>query len=334
MKNNIKIIIIASLTAFLIVFCAIAFTFYGQRQKDFKDSSLRHAKNIALFSAASINEALNASDDIKLFSILETLSKSENIAASFIADSDAKIIMHGDISLVSKSLSEAIYKEGLLKNEPLLQKMGKAFLFSVPLSQSAVLFVQIVPQDGLLSNWKTAYLLFAILLALAFAAGLFLALKKLILLPFEKTKSDIQSGSINAQNAQGGDEISDILIKERRKSQKSLNLLKANEASLTALIEHFCDIQKDKSQAIIVLNSLNNIVFAYDETAKILKSGFNAGQNILEAAAHPELLSLISKSNDKPGKEIEAEIAGIRVLAFSLSKGGDVLAAIVKTVVG
>ena len=332
MKNNIKIIITASLTAFLFVFIAIAFFFYGQRQKDFKDSSLRYAQNTAVFSAASINEALNASDDIKLFSILEALSKSENIAASFIAGPDAKIIMHSDISLVSKSLSEPVYKEALSKNEPLLQKTGNSFLFSVPLAHSAVLFVQILPQDSLLGNWKTAYLLFAILLSLAFAAGLFFALKKMILLPFEKTKSDIQSGSINAQNAQVGDEISDILIKERKKSQKSLNLLKANEDSLTALIEHFCNSQKDKSQAIIVLNSLNNIVFAYDGTAKILKSGFNVGQNILEAAAHPELLSLISKSNDKPGKEIEAEIAGFRVLAFSLSKGGEVLAAIIKTV--
>jgi hypothetical protein len=329
MKKNIKLIFIASLTSFLIVFCAIAFIVYGQREQDFKDSALKYAQNTAQFSAVFINEALSASDDIKLFSILEALSKSENINSSFIADKDAKIIMHSDIALVSKDLNEAIYKEALLKNEPLLQKFGASFVYSVPLTQNNVLFAQIAQQDKRLGNWKTAYLLIALLLALIFAAGLYFALKKLILMPFEKTKSDIESGSIGSQSAQGGDEISDILLKERAKNEKALNLLKAQEASLSALIEHFCNIQKEKFAALIVLNSLNNIVFAHDSAAKLLKSGSALGQNVLEAAIQPELLSLISKSNDNPDKEIDAEIAGNKVSAFSLSKGGEVLASVI-----
>jgi hypothetical protein len=332
MKKNIELISKVSFVVLAFVFCIIALLFFQQRKQDMRDFGLEEAQNSVLLNIEAINSAIASSNDIKLFSILESLSKTKNIISCFVMDKDGKIVLRNIVNQIPQDFDSDKYKTALSKKETLLQKSeGKDnFIYSVPAAENHRVFVLISTQKNIKSirNWLTFYLVCALIFAFILTSALFFTLKKFILIPFEKTKSDFFQGKLDDKNNLS-DEVSTILLRERKKSQKAIDLLKTNESSLIALISILCREQSDRVSLMIVLNSLNNIVYAGGQSHKLLKSGFGEGKNIVECVLSPELLSAISKSNDNPNVEINVQLNDMDISILSASKDKEILGTII-----
>ncbi|MDR2772453.1 MAG: hypothetical protein LBB93_03190 [Elusimicrobiota bacterium] len=327
MKKNIGLISKAAFVVLAIVLCFIAYFVYGQRKNDAQKAGLDEAKSLVLLNVGAINSAISNSDDIKLFSILESLSKTNNIVLSFIVDKEGKVVLSADMSRKA-DIDTQKYKAGLDKTQPFVQKADEKdnFIYYFPAVANHKIIALISTQKNLqgVQNWLTIYLAFALIIAFVFAAGLFFALKKFILVPFEKTKSDFEQGRLDS----GSDEISNILMRERKKSEKTVNLLKTNETSLTGLLSNFCQEKLADFAFIAVLNSLNNIVYAGGTADGLLKDGA-IGKNIVEATSDTAVLDAISKANEEPKVEIQISINGINLSIVSLSENGVLLGTII-----
>ncbi|MDR2860879.1 MAG: hypothetical protein LBV66_03490 [Elusimicrobiota bacterium] len=328
MKNKINFISKINLVVLSAIFCIIALFFHYQREKDLQKFSISQAQEMIQLNLNSINSAISSSDDLRLFSLLESLSKTKSILSCFITDKDAKIILHNDISRVGSQNKGEKYVNALGKKAAFLQK-GESkgfFLYSIPVANGNTLFALI--STNTLKIWKLLYIIFALILAFLLTAAFYFALKKFILIPFEKTRTEFEQGRIDEGDSHRS-EVSDILIRERRKSEKVVNLLKANELSLTVLIEYFCKEYSKDLSVFIVLNSFNNIVFAYDKTGKILKDASSIGKNIVEQVVNPDLLNAVSQSNDNPNAEIKTSINDLTLKVLTILKDKEVSGTII-----
>jgi len=325
-----------------IVFIVVCGVFYGltellsrYKTRDLEDAVTEKAKTAVHMALPSINKSIENSDDIGLLLNIETLAKIENINSCFVLDRNNKVIIHNNTNEWNQERKSENYDRAINYNGELLQTTPDPdhLLFSAPLAKDYTLCCIISTQNAsdTARYWKIKYFTVAGAAAVLITLLLYLFAKLLIVFPFNRTKKALERES--AENMKKGkyDEITDIFLKENEKAGQLVKSLEADKESLSKIVEYYAGGSAEGLSLFMILDSVNNIIYASDKTGKILKPEFAKGSNILEAAANAGILKIVEKANETPQTEIEAELSELEIKAVSIGDSGILYGTIIKT---
>jgi len=336
MKKNIVLLSFLSLIVVCGAFYPLVEFFSKSKAKDLEALAVEKAKSAIKVIIPSFNKALENSDDINLLINVESVAKIENITACFILNKDGKVIIHNNTSEWNTERNSKIYNKTTKQRIEFLQQMPdkNLLLFSEPLINNCTLFCTLSVQKAkeTAKYWEIKYYaLFSFFAALIVIILYFLS-KLLVLKPFNKTKKALEQKSTEDIKDGKYDEITDIFVTEREKIAKELEILKETKESLSKIIEYLQETSYKDSLALIILNSLNEVVYVYDNTREndILKKDFKKGGHILEVSGNSNLVNIVTKANKNPGKEIDEIFENHKISAASIDAGGKAAGTIIK----
>ncbi|AKL97819.1 hypothetical protein [Endomicrobium proavitum] len=291
-------------------------------------------KNAIYKVLPQINKNLENSDDIALIYNMETLKKTKSVAAVFILDKNNNVIIHNIADEIHTLKTGAPYDAARDSKDVLFQRnlpQSGETLLSVPLAKENTLICVLTDKD-IAKTLKIRYYTIGSAAALLIAVILYLLAKLFVLLPFNRTKKALEKQS--AQDIKDGkyDEITDIFVTENEKYNRQITALENNNENLSEIIEYYFSLSGSKHLAFIILNSANNIVYAYDSTQEFLKKDFTKDSNILEAVAAPEILKLVNMAHGKPGYEVIDNILNHKVAVVSIGNKESISGTIIKVV--
>jgi hypothetical protein len=322
MKKNIILLSFFSLIVVCGVFYPLVEFLSKNKAKDLEIMAVEKAKSALKVIVPSFNKALENSDDIDLLINIESIAKIENITTCFILDKTGKVIIHNNMSGWGTERTRRIYNRAIeQKTQSLQQTSNKDFLlFSEPLINNCTLFCMFSVKKAKETsrNWKIKYYTAGSSAALLIVVILYFLSKLFILLPFNKIKKSLEKSKYN--------EITDIFLAEKEKITKKIEILEEDRESLSKIIEYSQETSIKDSSAFIILNSLNRVVYAYDNTGSILKKDFEKDGHILGISENLNLVKTISKANENPGKEINESFKSYMISAISISADGKTVA--------
>jgi hypothetical protein len=335
MKKNIIFLSFFSLIIICGIFYPLTEFLSKNKAKDLEIIAVEKAKSALKVIVPSFNKALENSDDINLLINIESVAKIENITTCFILDKNGKIIIHNNISEWNTERTNRIYNRAIeQKVQSLQQTPNKDFLlFSEPLISDCTLFcifsIKEVKETS--RNWKIKYYTAASFTVLFIIIILYFLSKLFILLPFNRIKKSLENDKASENIKENKyDKITDIFIAEKEKITKKIEILEEDRESLSKIIEYSQESSIKGSSAFIILNSLSRVMYAYDNTGTILKKDFEKGKYILEISENPNLVKIISKANENPGKKINESFENDVITAVSISFDGKIEGTIIK----
>jgi hypothetical protein len=335
MKKNIMLLSFFSLIAICGIFYPLIEFISKDKAKDLEIIAAEKAKSALKVIVPSFNKALENSDDINLLINIESVAKIENITICFILDKTGKVIVHKNISEWNAERTSRIYNRAIeQKTQSLQQTPSKDFLlFSESLVSDCTLFYifSVKKAKETSRNWKIKYYTAASSVVLLIVIILYFLSKLFILLPFNKIKKTLEKNKSDEnikENKHG--EIGDIFMAEKEKTMKKIEMLEEDRESLSKIIEYSQETSIKDSSAFIILNPLNRVVYAYDNTGTILKKDFEKGGHMLEISENLNLVKIISKANENPGKEINESFKSHTINAVSISADGKTVGTVIK----
>ena len=334
MRKNIIFLSFLSLIVVCGVFYPLVEFLSKDKARDMEIMAVEKAKSALKVIVPSLNKALENSDDINLLINIESVAKIENITTCFILDKNSKVTIHNNVSEWNTERTSGIYNKAIKQKAEFLQQTSdKDFLlFSEPLTDNHTLFCVFSVQKAkeTAKHWKVKYYAVASSVALLIAIILYFLSKLLIMLPFKKIKKSLENKS--SENIKEGkyDEITDIFVTEREKIVKKIEILEEDRESLSKIIEYSQETSIKDSLTFIILNSLNRVVYAYDNTDNILKKDFEKSGHILEISENQNLIKVITKANENPGKEVNESFDNYTITAVSISTDDKIAGTIVK----
>ncbi|MDR3256853.1 MAG: hypothetical protein LBT18_04345 [Endomicrobium sp.] len=334
MKKNIVFLLFFS----LIIICGILYPLTEflskDKAKDLETLIVEKAKSAVKVIVPSFNKALESSDDISLLINAESVSKIENITACFVLNKNSRVIIHNNTSEWNTEKNSKIYNKALEQRTELLQQTPdkNLLLFSEPLMDDCTLFCTFSIQKAkeTAKYWKIKYYAITSSVALFIIVIFYFLSKLLILLPFNRIKKTLEQTPAEDIKKGGYNEITDIFVTEKEKLIKKIETLKENRESLSKIIEYSQETAIKNSLAFIILNSLNEIVYAYDNTGKILKKDFEKNVHILEISKNPNLVKIVAEANENPGKEINDSLNNYTITAISINADDKIVGTIIK----
>jgi len=336
MKKNIVLLSFLSLIVVCGTFYPLVEFLSKNKAKDLEILAVEKAKSAIKVIIPSFNKALENSDDINLLINVESVAKIKNITACFILNKDGKVIIHNNTSEWNTERNSEIYNKAMKQRTDLLQQMPdkNLLLFSEPLINDCMLFCTFSIQKAkeTAKYWKIKYYAVFSFFAALIVIILYFLSKLLVLKPFNKTKKALEQKSTEDIKDGKYDEITDIFVTEREKIAKELEILKETKESLSKIIEYLQETSYKDSLALIILNSLNEVVYVYDNTPEgnILKKDFKKGGHIFEVSGNSNLVNIVTKANKNPGKEIDEIFENHKISAASIDAGGKAAGTIIK----
>jgi hypothetical protein len=325
-----------------LVFVCICGIFYPltellskNKSKDLETLAIEKAKTAIKTITPSFNKAIENSDDINLITNIEFSAKTENITSCFILDQNSKVIIHNNISEWNTEKNADIYNKAMKEKTEFLQQIpdNKDFLLlSEPLSNDYTLFCMISIQGTkeVAKYWKIKYYTISASVAILITVILYFLSKLLILLPFNRIKKSLETKSSENIKNDKYNEITDIFVMERDKVAKKISMLEEDKDSLSKIIEYSQKASIQNSLAFIILNSSNKVVYAYDNTDKLLKKDFEKDGHILEISTNSDLIQIVSKANENIGTIIQEHIKNYTISAISIDNNGKIAGTIIK----
>jgi hypothetical protein len=335
MKKNIIFLLFFSLIIICGIFYPLTEFLSKDKAKDLEIMAAEKAKSALKVVVPSFNKALENLDDINLLINIESVAKIENITTCFILDKNGKVIIHSNVSERNTERTSGIYNRAIeQKTQSLQQTPNKDFLlFSEPLISDCTLFCifSVKKAKEISRNWKIKYYTTALSVALFIVIILYFLSKLFILLPFNKIKKSLENNK-SYENIKENkyDEIIDIFMAEKERITKKIEILEEDRESLSKIIEYSQETSIKDSLAFIILNSLNRVVYAYDNTGTILKKDFEKSGHILEISENSNLVKTTTKANENPGKKINESFESYMISAVSVSADGKIAGTIIK----
>lgn len=334
MKKNIILLNIVFFIILAGVFYLLTYQLSIYKAKDLENLTIEKARSAVNVSIASINRAIQNSDDISLLMNIESISKLENVSSAFILDRDNTVIIHNNTDEWNSKRNGDIYDRAVNYDGELLQISYDKdhILFSAPLAKDYTLCCIFSTQKASENAryWKIKYFTVTAVAAVILIFILYFLSKFFIVLPFNRTKRKIEKGVMDSTKDGKYDEIADMFATENEKSLQKIKALHNDKKNLTRIIEYYLGKSSESYQLLIILDSSNNVVYAYDKTEKFLKKDFAEDSNILEATINPGILTLVSKSLEVPGTEVSDFIDEHAVTALALGEKESIFAVILK----
>jgi hypothetical protein len=334
MKKNIIFLSLFLLLFICGVFYPITNLLSKDKSKNLETLTAEKVKSAVEALAPYFNKAILNSDDISLIVNISDITKIENVTNCFILDANGKVLMHNNTSQWNTEKNTIIYNNAIKNKTGLLQQIpGKeTLLLSEPLVENNTLFCLISVQKANenAKHWKIKYYTIASLVAIFIITALYFLSKLLILAPFNRIKKSLEDKFHGNTNTGNRNEITDIFDLERDKIASQTQMLKDENESLSKIIEYLQYPLVKDSLAFIILNSLNKIVYAYDNTKDILKDNFEKGSHLLEVAKNHDLIKIVEEANENQDKEVEKSVKNYIVTATSISEKDRVVGTVIK----
>lgn len=303
------------------------------KAEDLEKLSVEKTRAAVNVSIPSINKAIESSDDIAMLVNIETLSRLENISSCFILNRNNNVIIHNNPAEWNSERKSPAYDRAVNYDAQLVQQTPDPdhLLFSAPIANDYTLccIVSIQKAKENAKNWKIRYYTIAATSAFAISFLVYFMAKLLIVLPFRKTKKALEEASADSIKNGKYNEITDLFLKENEKNSQIIKALEENKTDLLAIVRHLAVSYTSGLKAFIILDSDDNIVYAFDSSGKILKEGFKSGQNIVEAASMPELVKAVSEMKDKQ-REISETLGEMSLKINPVINEDKILAATIK----
>ncbi|MDR2427104.1 MAG: hypothetical protein LBD46_08025 [Endomicrobium sp.] len=332
MKKN---IIALNFSFFLILagaFYLLTYQLVKYKTEDLENLTIEKARSAVRVSVASINRAIQNSDDISLLTNIESISKLENVTSAFILDRNNAVIIHNNTNEWNSMRKGDIYDRSVSYDGELLQLSydNDHILFSSPLTNDYTLccIFSMQKANENAKYWTIKYFTVAAITAVILIFILYFLSKLFVIAPFNRTKKKIEQVVVETYKDGKYDEIADMFATENEKSLQKIKSLQDDKKKLTKIIEYYLRANSQNYQMFIILDSSNNIIYAYDKMKKFLKEDFTQDSNILEASANAEILQLISKSSLTPETEITEIIDENAVTSLSLGEKENIFATI------
>ncbi|MCL1971423.1 MAG: hypothetical protein FWG57_00315 [Endomicrobia bacterium] len=334
MKKNIIALNFVFFLALAGIFYLLTSQLAKYKAEDLQQLTIEKARSAVRVSVPSINRAIQNSDDISLLTNIEAISKLENVTSAFILDRENTVIIHNNTNEWNSKRTGDMYDRAVKYNGELLQhSFDKDYiLFSVPLAKEYTLFCMFSTLKASESArlWKIKYFTVASATAVIAIIILYFLSKLFIVIPFNRTKKKIEQGAAGDSKDGKYDEIVDMFATENEKSLQKIKALQQDKKSLMKIIEYYLGTSSQNYQMLIIMDSSNDIVYAYDKTDKFLKKDFADDSNILEVSVNPKMLTLISKASETPNIEISEIIEKYNMSALALNDNENLFATIVK----
>jgi hypothetical protein len=334
MKKN---IIFLSLLLLLFI-CGIFYNLINLLSKDkLKDlETLTIEKSISTIKILTpfFNKAIEVADDINLLTIIESVTKTENVTSCFILDKNTKVLIHNNINEWNTEKNSDIYNNAINQKTEFLQKLSneKSVLFSKPLINNCTLFCTISTKQAQKNAklWKIKYFTIGSVVVFCIIIILYFLSKLLILMPFNRTKKVLENTSLQDIKNSKYNEITEIFDMEREQITKKIKTLEENNKSFSKIIEYLQQESIKDALALILLNSFNEVIYAYDYTGNILGEKFKKGSHILETTENFNLVQIIVKANEAKGKEIRELLKNHTITAISINDNNKIIGTIIK----
>ncbi|GHT60243.1 hypothetical protein AGMMS50222_05040 [Endomicrobiia bacterium] len=304
------------------------------KSKDLEALTVEKAKSAVEALIPHFNKAILNSDDISLFMAIDNIGKIENITSCYILDKSGKMLIPSDANKWNTEKNTIIYNNATKNKTGFLQQTSKkeTLLLSESLAENHTLFCMISIQKASENAryWKIKYYTIASFVAVFIIIVFYFLSRLLILMPFIRIKKSLEDKSYENTDTGDRNEITDIFDLQRDKIAKKIQILKDENESLSKIIEYLQHASVKDSLAFIILNSLNEIVYAYDNTKDILKDNFEKGSHLLEITKAHDLIQIVEEANENQEKEIKKFIRNCIITAFSISEKGKVVGTIIK----
>ena len=303
------------------------------KKSDLEKLIIEKTRAVININIVPISNAFKNSDDIVLLSYIENIARFENISSCFILDKNNKVIIHNNTSEWNTTKKGSTYDRAVNYDGELIQftPSDGFMLFSTPVVKNYTLCclfsLEKAREDA--GYWRIKYFTIAAAILFLITVIFYMFAKLLIVLPFNRMKKSLEQSTAYEIKKGAYNEITDIFATEREKYDKVINALSADKESLTKIIEHLY-MPDSKFQALIILNSSNNIVFAYDKTGSFLKRDFEKGKHIVESSLNHDIIELVYKSVEQYGKEIESVSGMYKITAMSTADRNKLYATIIK----
>lgn len=287
-----------------------------QKLGDLEKADILNAKTAVRVCIPSINKSLEQFDDIDLLSYISSIARVDNISSCTILDRSGNIELNskGAVAANGADLKSKIYVNALNSNEEILQKIpsnSNHLLFSVPLTNNNFMFciLSVERAKEMAKYWKIKYYVIAIFTTMILAFALYFIAKFTILIPFDKTKKDLERLPLNEIKSGKYNSLVDVFVYKSAKEREHLILTQENNESLKKIV---LKLQVDLSKEydiFVILDFLNNVVFAKDFKSMFLKESYYAGSDhIFEIAKSCDFVKLIAKANEQKLELIQESI--------------------------
>jgi hypothetical protein len=255
--------------------------------------------------------AIRNADDIQLFLVLESFTKTQNITSAFIVDKNSKIILHSNISQNSDTYTGPTDKPALKKTS------SSSFVYILPIEDGNALVVNISAQKALtkLAPQKTLYIIMSLIIAFIMSLIINIMLKRFIEKPYQKLKSSISGSGETSTNSD--ENFTDLIEKQKLKSSKIIDALNAKNENLNSIAASLADIIGQPKQEFIVLDSFNNVISAKDKDG-IVSKNIEPGKNIIEQSFNQAIISAVASANEKPNTDIALDINGTAITVSTI----------------
>lgn len=334
MKKNIMFLSFFSLLFVCVIFYPAANLLSKNKSKDLEAITVEKAKSAVEALTPYFSKAILNSDDISLVTAIDNIRKIENITSCFVLDKNGKMLIPSNANKWDTEKNTMIYNNATKNKTGLLQQTSEkeTLLLSESLAENHTLFCMISVQKTSKSAkyWKIKYYTIASFVAVLIIIVFYFLSRLLILMPFIRIKKSLEDKSHGNTETGDRNEITDIFDSQRDKIAKKIQILKDENESLSKIIEYLQHTSVKDRLAFIILNSLNETVYAYDNTKDILKDNFEKGSHLLEITKVHDLIQIVEEANENQEKEIKKIIRNYIITAISISEKGKVVGTIIK----
>ena len=336
MKINLSSVSIKLFLFLSILFgCIIAFVYAFQFlpvHKKLTDASLAEKLNImAGLYQNPLSNALKASDDVTVLNSIDGIMRFDGVTTAYIVDKTGKVISSNKTSEWGKVFTDTLTKNASASASRRIQGAGKEneYLFSVPLSSSAVLCVGITKEKTAknLEGIKHEYLFTSLTIYLLAALMIFSIINALLISRFRRLARLIDSAALSRGGTipyDSKDEFGTIaskinaLLANSTATANSSGSLGSESQNMGFLLN---ELLRDYPSGLLVIDADNRIAAINKPFQDFLSlTGTNlTGKHLLDVVKIPELFALVAKVSENAGTSINAEVKGKQIKARSVT---------------
>lgn len=333
MKKNIIFLSFFLLIVLCIIFYPLTIVISKNKTKELQFLEIEKVKAQINALLPYFNKNIEAQDDINLIKNIENLSRLENIASCFILDSKNKALIHNNTSQWGKDQSPQVYGKALAQKTFTVQKTDNDKLLSIsqPLVSDCMLccIVSIKKAQESAKYWKIRYFTISITITILILISFYFLAKLIILFPFNRIKKSLEDQYLKDPMDENYNEITDIFIKQKDEESKKIQILLQKNNCLGEIIKHIQNEHKDNKPALIILDSFNQIVYAYDTTNLFLKKNFKINDHIFESSSNTVLMKAISFLNQNLGYKVVERFQNFTITAQAIKDSTNTLSGII-----
>jgi PAS domain-containing protein len=257
---------------------------------------------IAGLSKPPVAKALETGDDISLLIQVENLARTDDVSAAYVLDEKGTVLIHNKNAEWHKTYTDAASQKAVSSSTELVQRIAGGYLYSIPVSTSATLCVQLSSQrsDALYAYTVRRSLLTGGVLFLLFMVFIVFLISAAVIAPLRRIGGFVRNFMPDG-GARPSPEISEEMTalvaavnemagrcerEHRAIGEHAANELNRAEALLAVVID-------DRKEPCIVTDADNMVLALNDAAKRFWGTNATIGKHILDVKEYAGLVVLV-----------------------------------------